>query len=58
MLVQHGDRKCVTTSGVYFGHLKRFLLFPELAKIYVHTCLIILAVQIVKTQGQSLFLCT
>ena len=33
------------TSGVYFGYLKRFLLFVELANIHRHTSLIILAVQ-------------
>ena len=39
--LQHGDRKPVEPSGVYFGSLKTFILSDKLKKIRISTSLII-----------------
>ena len=56
--LQHGDRKPVETSGVYFGSLKTFILSVKLENIRMDTSLSILVTQTSKTQGESIFSCT
>ena len=56
--LQHGDRKPVETSGVYFGSLKAFILSVKLENIRMDTSLNILVTQTSKTQGESIFSCT
>ena len=43
--LQHGDRKPVETSGVYFGTLKTFIPAVKLENIHMGTSLNILATQ-------------
>ena len=47
--LQHGGRKPVETSGVYFGSLKTFTLSVKLENIRIGTSLRILATQNWKT---------
>ena len=47
--LQHGGRKPVETSGVYFGSLKTFILSAKLENIRIGTSLSILATQNWKT---------
>ena len=47
--LQHGDRKLVETSGVYFGSLKTFILSVKLENIRTDTSLNILVTQNSKT---------
>ena len=47
--LQHGDRKPVETSGVYFGSLKTFILSVKIENIRVGTSLDILVTQNPKT---------
>ena len=47
--LQHGDRKPVETSGVYFGSLKTFILSVKLENIRIDTSLNILVTQNSKT---------
>ena len=47
--LQHGGRKPVETSGVYFGSLKTFLLSVKLENIRVGTSLSIFVTQNSKT---------
>ena len=47
--LQHGDRKPVETSGVYFGSLKTFILSVKLQNIRIGTSLNILDTQNSKT---------
>ena len=54
---QHVGQNRGATTGVFFGYLKCFLLFSELANIHMQTSLIILGVQTSKTQGELLFSC-
>ena len=49
MGLQHGDRKPVETSGVYFGSLKMFILSIKLENIRIGTSLDILVTQNSKT---------
>ena len=59
MGLQHGGRKPVETSGVYFGSLKkRVLLSVKLENIRIGTSLNVLVTQNSKTQGESTFSCT
>ena len=46
---QHGSRKPVETSGVYFGSLKTFLLSVKLENIRIGTSINILVAQNSKT---------
>ena len=48
-VLQHGDRKSVETSGVYFGSLETFILSVKLENIRVGTSLNILVTQNPKT---------
>ena len=43
--LQHGDRKPVETSGVYFGSLKTFILSVKLENIRIGTSLNVLVTQ-------------
>ena len=43
--LQHGGRKPVETSGVYFGSLKTFILSVKLENIRIGTSLVTLATQ-------------
>ena len=43
--LQHGDRKSVETSGVYFGSLKTFILSVKLENIRLGTSLNTLVTQ-------------
>lgn len=43
------------TSGIYFGSLKRFLLFAELGNNQIHTSHYHFGDSDLKTQGESLF---
>ena len=56
--LQHGGRKPVKTSGVYFGSLKTFIHSVKLVNIRRGNSLNILATQNSKTQGGSIFSCT
>ena len=56
--LQHGGRKPVETSGVYFGSLKTFILSCKLENICIRTSLNILVTQNSETSGQSIFSCT
>ena len=47
--LQHGDRKPVETSGVYFGSLKTFIMSVKLENIRIGTSLNILVTQNFKT---------
>ena len=47
--LQHGDRKPVETSGVYFGSLKTFILSVKFENIRIGTSLNILVTQNPKT---------
>ena len=47
--LQHGDRKPVETSGVYFDSLKMFILSVKLENIRIGTSLKILVTQNLKT---------
>ena len=47
--LQHGDRKRVETSGVYFDSLKTFILSVKLENIRIGTSLNILVTQNSKT---------
>ena len=47
--LQHGDRKPVETSGVYFGSLKTVILSVKLENIHIDTSLNILVTQNSKT---------
>ena len=47
--LQHGGRKPVETSGVYFGSLKTFILSVKLENIRIGTSLNILVTQNSKT---------
>ena len=53
---EHGDRKPVETSGVYFGFLKTLILSAK--NIRIGTSLNILVTQNSKTLGESMFSCT
>ena len=44
--LQHGDRKPVETSGVYFGSLKTFILSVKLENIRIGTSLNIRGIDI------------
>ena len=50
--LQHGDRKLVETSGVYFGPLKTFILSVKLENIPLGTSLNILLTQSSKTSNR------
>ncbi len=43
--LQHGDRKLIETSGVYFGSLKTFILSVKLENIHIGTSLNMLVTQ-------------
>ena len=47
--LQHGGRKPVETSGVFFGSLKTFILSVKLENIHIGTSLNILVTQNSKT---------
>ena len=47
--LQHGERKSVETSGVYFGSLKTFILSVKLENIRIDTSLNISVTQNSKT---------
>ena len=47
--LQHGDRKPVETSGVYFGSLKTFILSAKFENIRIGTSLNILVTKNSKT---------
>ena len=47
--LEHGDRKPVETSGVYFGSLETFILSVKLENIRIGTSLDILVTQNSKT---------
>ena len=60
--LQHGSRKPVETSGVYFSSLKMFILSVKLVNIRIGTSLNILVTHRTrkrsKTYGESIFSCT
>ena len=47
--LQHGDRKPVETSGVYFGSLKTFILSVKLENIRIGTSINMLIAKNSKT---------
>ena len=55
--LQHGGRKPVETSGVYFGALKTFLLSVKIENTRIGTSFNILVTQNSKTEGESIVLC-
>ena len=55
---QHGGRKRVETSGVYFGSVKTFIISVKIGNIRIGTSLNILVTQNSKTLGETIFSCT
>ena len=53
--LQHGSRKPVETSGVYFGSLKTFILSDKLENIRIGTSLNILVTQNLKHMSNRYF---